>query len=140
MLRNCTLDAPVGATPPLWVSIVAVKVTDPARGRIVELGEIPVAVEPFVTVTVIEGPFAVGDRVAIVEDVITTGASALRAAESVREAGGVIVGVLALVDREEGGRQAIESKGLPVLALVGAAEIVAHMEARGGGDGHGRKG
>jgi orotate phosphoribosyltransferase len=98
------------------------------------------------TSQLIEGPFASGDRVAIIEDVITTGASSLRAAESVRAGGGVISGVLALVDREEGGRQAIESKGLPVLALVGAAEIVAHMGAPtkgsrvGGGGGGGRRG
>jgi orotate phosphoribosyltransferase len=99
----------------------------------------------------IEGPFVRGDRVAIIEDVITTGASALRAVEAVRAAGGLVCGVLALVDREEGGRQAIESQGrgtehrwmppgggagagaegkrdeLPVLVLVGAAEIVARI-------------
>src|SRR5919204_6594373 len=51
----------------------------------------------------IEGPFRAGDRVAVVEDVITTGGSALRAAEAVRAAGGTVAGVLALVDREEGG-------------------------------------
>lgn len=77
----------------------------------------------------IEGPFASGDRVAIIEDVITTGGSALRAAEAVREAGGVACGVLAVVDREEGGREAIEQAGLPVVALARAAEIVACMPA-----------
>ena len=69
----------------------------------------------------IEGPFRSGDRVAIVEDVITTGGSALRALAAVREAGGEVAGVLALVDREEGGREALESAGLPVLALARAA-------------------
>jgi orotate phosphoribosyltransferase len=78
----------------------------------------------------IEGPFSPGDKVAIIEDVITTGGSALKAAESVRESGGDVRGVLALVDREEGGLQAIEAKGFPVLALMSAAEIVAHMETR----------
>ena len=76
----------------------------------------------------IEGPFRPGDRVAIVEDVITTGASARRAAEAVRASGGEVAGVLALVDREEGGREALEAAGLEVLALVRAAEIVAQME------------
>lgn len=76
----------------------------------------------------IEGPYREGDRVAVIEDVITTGGSALRAAESVRAAGGTVVGVLALVDREEGGREALEGAGLPVLALVRASEIVAAME------------
>lgn len=74
----------------------------------------------------IEGPFAPGDRVAIVEDVITTGGSALQAVEAVRAAGGLVAGVLAVVDREEGGREAIEAAaGVPVLALARAAEIVA---------------
>lgn len=80
---------------------------------------------------VVEGPFREGDRVVIVEDVITTGGSALRAVESVRAAGGTIVGVLALVDREEGGREAIEAAGLKVLALTTATEIV---ELLGAGD------
>jgi orotate phosphoribosyltransferase len=73
----------------------------------------------------IEGPFREGDRVAVIEDVITTGGSALRAAESIRAAGGVVAGVLALVDREEGGREAIEAAGYPVISLARAAEIVA---------------
>ena len=76
----------------------------------------------------VEGPFERGDRVAIVEDVITTGGSALRATEAVRVAGGEIAGVLALVDREEGGREALEAAGLRVHALTTASEIVARME------------
>lgn len=75
----------------------------------------------------IEGAFEAGDRVAIVEDVITTGTSALKAADAIRAAGGTVAGVLALVDREEGGRQAIEGHGVPVIALVRASEIVVRM-------------
>ena len=77
----------------------------------------------------IEGPFQSGDNVVVVEDVITTGGSALKAVESVRAAGGNVVGVLALVDREEGGREAIEAAGLKVLALVTATELLAQMPA-----------
>lgn len=73
----------------------------------------------------IEGPFATGDRVAIVEDVITTGASAARAAAAVKAAGGEVLGVLALVDREEGGREVLEEAGLRVLSLVTASDLVA---------------
>lgn len=76
----------------------------------------------------IEGPFQPGDRVAIVEDVITTGASALTAAKAVSDAGGIIAGVLALVDREEGGREALEGDGFAVLALTRASDIVARMK------------
>lgn len=77
----------------------------------------------------IEGPFRAGDRVAIIEDVITTGGSALRAIDAVRAAGGIIAGVLALVDREEGGRAAIEQAGLSVLTLATASEILPRMRS-----------
>lgn len=76
----------------------------------------------------LEGPFKAGDRVAVIEDVITTGMSALRAIEAIRMAEGMVVGVLALVDREEGGRQAIESSGIPVKSLVCASEITAVLK------------
>jgi orotate phosphoribosyltransferase len=62
----------------------------------------------------IEGTSALqpGTPVAILEDVITTGASTLRAIERAREAGLHVVGVVALVDREEEeGRQRIEAEG-----------------------------
>ena len=75
----------------------------------------------------IEGPFQPGDHVVVVEDVITTGGSALKAVEAVRAAGGIVVGVLALVDREEGGREAIEATGLAVRALVPASALLAQM-------------
>jgi orotate phosphoribosyltransferase len=73
----------------------------------------------------IEGPFRAHDRVVVIEDVITTGSSALRAVEAIRNAGGEIIGVLALVDREEGGREALENAGLKVRSLTRACEIVA---------------
>ena len=77
----------------------------------------------------IEGPFQVGDRTAIVEDVITTGGSALQAAEAVNDAGGIVAGVLALVDREEGGRDALEARGFDVIVLARASDILAQMPA-----------
>jgi orotate phosphoribosyltransferase len=77
---------------------------------------------------IIEGPFKEGDRVAVIEDVITTGGSALRAIEAIRSAKGIVTGVLALVDREEGGRQAIEATGIPVISLVDASQIIGALE------------
>ena len=75
----------------------------------------------------IEGPFESGDRVAVIEDVITTGGSAIRATESIRAAGGIVVGVLALVDREEGGREALVAAGLEVISMARATDIVARL-------------
>ncbi len=66
----------------------------------------------------IEGCFTEGSRVVVVEDVITTGGSALTAIKAVEDARGVVVGVLGVVDRMESGRAAIEKAGYPVLTMV----------------------
>ncbi len=77
----------------------------------------------------IEGPFLQSDRVVVIEDVITTGGSALKAIEAVRNAGAMVIGVLSLVDREEGGRERIEAAGYHVRSLARAAEIVTRMRS-----------
>lgn len=75
----------------------------------------------------VEGPVAAGALVVIIEDVVTTGQSAARAAEAVKQIGAVPLGVLALVDREEGGREHLEGLGLRVHTLATASEIVPHI-------------
>lgn len=59
----------------------------------------------------IEGPISEGANVLIIEDVVTTGGSSLRAIEAVEKAGGKIAEVICLVDRLAGGRESFESKG-----------------------------
>jgi orotate phosphoribosyltransferase len=71
----------------------------------------------------IEGCFAAGAAVVVVEDVITTGQSALEAIAAVEQEGGRVLGVLAVVDREEGGRAALEQRGHAVEALTTATEL-----------------
>jgi orotate phosphoribosyltransferase len=71
----------------------------------------------------IEGCFAPGAAVVVVEDVITTGDSARGAIAAVETAGGRVLGVLAVVDREEGGRAALERAGYAVEALVTASAL-----------------
>ena len=72
----------------------------------------------------IEGCFDRGLPVIVVEDAITTGGSALDAMAAIREEGGDIQGVLALVDRDEGGRERIEAEGVKVHALFRVAELL----------------
>lgn len=59
-----------------------------------------------------------GMRVALLEDVITTGGSSLKAVQALRTAGVEVVGILALVDRLEGGAEAIAEAGLPLVSLT----------------------
>ena len=65
----------------------------------------------------IEGNFNPGDSVVVVEDTITTGGSTLKAIDAIEAEGGRILFVFVLVDREEGGRAALEERGLEVLPL-----------------------
>ncbi|OQX69681.1 MAG: orotate phosphoribosyltransferase [Sorangiineae bacterium NIC37A_2] len=59
-----------------------------------------------------------GMRVALLEDVITTGGSSLKALEVLKARGAEIAGIVALVDRDEGGRETIEAQGYRLLALT----------------------
>jgi orotate phosphoribosyltransferase len=71
----------------------------------------------------IEGNFKTGDSVVVIEDVITTGGSAEKAVRAVRAEGGTVLGVLAIVDREEGGKGVLEGQGIHVVALTTAGEL-----------------
>ncbi len=71
----------------------------------------------------IEGCFTPGASVVVVEDVITTGQSAAEAIAAVSAEAGRVLGVLAVVDREEGGRASLERAGHAVEVLVTATEL-----------------
>ncbi|MGR3174355.1 MAG: orotate phosphoribosyltransferase [Candidatus Scalindua sp.] len=108
--------------------------SDVSRIAGMELGGVPLATAlslktglPFVIVRKgkkgygidrpIEGDLLTEDRVVIVEDIATTGAQALLAAEAVEEAGAKVSSILYVVDREEGAREWIESRGYRFEAL-----------------------
>jgi orotate phosphoribosyltransferase len=71
----------------------------------------------------IEGNFSEGDSVVVIDDVITTGGSTLQAIDAVESEKGRVAFVLALVDRQEGGREAIEQRGHRVVALFTRADL-----------------
>jgi orotate phosphoribosyltransferase len=76
----------------------------------------------------IEGPFLEeGTPVAIVDDVLTSGGSLLTAIESARKTGAVVVGALVVIDRGEGGREAVEAElgDAPLVGLYSAADLLA---------------
>jgi orotate phosphoribosyltransferase len=72
------------------------------------------------TTKLVEGDKSIrpGMPVALLEDVITTGGSSLKAVQSLKDAGVQVVGIVALVDRLEGGRANIEAEGLPLVSLA----------------------
>lgn len=65
-----------------------------------------------------------GCRVVVVEDVVTTGGSGLSAVEKIEEEGYKVVGLIAVVDREEGAREAIEQRGYAFESLFTRTEIM----------------
>jgi len=72
----------------------------------------------------IEGNFQAGDTVVVVDDVITTGGSTLKAIDVIEREGGKVAFALVLVDREEGGRQAIEARGVHVIPLFTRSSLL----------------
>ncbi len=74
----------------------------------------------------IEGPFIEeGTPVVIVDDTLTSGGSVIGAVEKARQAGGDVRAALVVIDREEGGREAVEAElsGAPLIALFTASEV-----------------
>jgi orotate phosphoribosyltransferase len=71
----------------------------------------------------IEGNFAPGDTVVVLDDVVTRGDSTLKAIESVEQAGGKVAFVAVLVDREEGGSEKIRALGHNLLSVFKRVEL-----------------
>lgn len=76
----------------------------------------------------IEGGLAPGTRVVVVDDVVTTAGSTLQAISAVEESGGRVVAVVCVLDREEGGREAL--RGYPFHPLFRIGELLADPRAR----------
>jgi orotate phosphoribosyltransferase len=72
----------------------------------------------------IEGILAPGDRILLVDDLITTGISLKNAARAIRAEGGVVTDAAVLLDREEGGEEKLDKSGIKLHALLNVSEIV----------------
>lgn len=72
----------------------------------------------------IEGGFRADSDVVVVEDVVTSGDSALRAIQAIEESRGRVLGVLAVVDREAGGRERLEKAGYSVVSIYTASDLL----------------
>lgn len=109
----------------------------------IEIGSIPLAAVasvksgmPFVVVRkatkgygtnkLIEGVWQPGEKVFVVEDVVTTAKGALGAIHTLRDAGAVVEEIVCVVDREEGGRENLEKEGVRVRSLVKSSELLGY--------------
>jgi orotate phosphoribosyltransferase len=73
----------------------------------------------------IEGRLAEGEAVVVIEDIATTGQSAVDAVEALREAGAVVDRVLVVVDRQEGGAENLADHGVELESLLTAEDLLA---------------
>ena len=113
----------------------------------VELGAVPLIVAyslknkvPFIiirkgerehgTKKKIEGDIGPGERVLLLEDVVTSGGSVITAVDNLKEAGAEVVQILSVVDREEGGTEKVREKA-PFQALIRAKDLLAEAKRRG---------
>jgi orotate phosphoribosyltransferase len=72
----------------------------------------------------IEGPFEAGELVCLIEDVVTSGGALAEAVEALREGGLVVRNAICVVDREEGGADALARLGVRLRSLYTAGELV----------------
>jgi len=81
----------------------------------------------------LEGPLPEpGSRITVLEDVVTTGGSALKAVHQLQEAGYVVEQVVAIVDRQEGGAEAMKAAGLGLSSLFQLDEVATAHQAQAG--------
>jgi orotate phosphoribosyltransferase len=76
------------------------------------------------TARLTEGPLSKGDRVVIIEDVVTTGGSSAKAIQAVRDAGGAVTRVLAIVDRQQGGKENLNEMGCRLESIFTVSELL----------------
>jgi orotate phosphoribosyltransferase len=72
----------------------------------------------------IEGVWEKGEKVFVVEDVVTTAKGALGAIHTLRDSGLIVDSMVCVVDREEGGRENLEKEGVRVSSLVKSSELL----------------
>ena len=83
------------------------------------------------TQRLIEGAWKAGEHVVVLDDLITTGASKLEAIRPLEEAGLVVRDIVVLIDREQGGREAVEAAGYRVHAVLGMRRILGSLVRQG---------
>jgi orotate phosphoribosyltransferase len=71
----------------------------------------------------VEGILVSGDRVLLVDDLVTTGLTLRKAAEAIRAEGGIVEKAVAFMDREEGGKEKLTKNGIQLITLLKISEV-----------------
>lgn len=129
MARKYSPDAVGGLTLGADPLAVAAAAESFRRGAPVKAFVVRKQVKGHGTKSPVEGDLKKGDRVVVLEDVITSGESALAAIAGAREFGLEVLAVIALVDRQEGGRERLAAEGLPVESIFTRDEVFARYRA-----------
>jgi orotate phosphoribosyltransferase len=87
------------------------------------------AAKEYGTAKRIEGPFEEGESVCLVEDVVTSGGALLDSIEALREAGLVVNTAVCVVDREEGGADALARQAVRLRPIFKAGELLASAKS-----------
>ncbi|MFA4916157.1 MAG: orotate phosphoribosyltransferase [Syntrophales bacterium] len=132
MLRDTDVTAAGGLTLGADPIANALSMISYQKGRPIKSFIVRKDVKGHGTKGTIEGDLKPGEKVVILDDVLTTGGSTIKAVESARAAGLVIDRVIVLLDREEGGRENIREKGGVdrVDAVLTRTEIMALFSGR----------
>lgn len=77
----------------------------------------------------IDGSYSQADRIAVIEDVVTSGGSALETAKTLASSGAKVVGVVAVVDREGGAKELLAEHGLSLASVCTLSHLKAHSDA-----------
>jgi orotate phosphoribosyltransferase len=123
--RNLRVDAVGGLTmgaDPIALSIGIAAQLDNPQGKI-QTFSVRKSPKAHGRSKLIEGNFARGNSAVVIDDVITTGSSTLQAIDAIEAEGGTVAFVLALVDREEGGRANIERRGHIVIQIFTRVDV-----------------
>jgi orotate phosphoribosyltransferase len=128
MIRNLPVAGIGGLTLGADPIADAVAYTSYLKGKPLESFVVRKNAKSHGTMQWIEGNLKPGDKVVIVDDVITTGKSTIEAINRAREAGLTIVKVIALVDRQEGGYEAVEKAVADINANFKVVEAVVTRE------------
>jgi orotate phosphoribosyltransferase len=125
MVRDSSITAAGGLTLGADPIANALSVISYQKGKPIKSFIVRKDVKDHGTKSAIEGSVAAGERVLIIDDVITTGGSTITAIEQARKAGLIIEGVITLIDREEGGRENIRQHIENIRSVLTRTEVMA---------------